>query len=488
MATDNTGLEQNSPSEFATDDDQLVADLDPQIVSLLGRETVLGLEKYGRLLGSIGELVNLPSQFGSGGPNELDLSALSEEHRARIESLNPRAPRTRLVSNFQGHRAIRIADRYLDGFSERSKYVDDALNRYDEKLQARYGDYSQHPIAKGPLDFEMLAEDLKLLEQIAGQLPSQASLDTLTNVYAISKRDAAAKLRNLRYPSLARRVMNWTQDGVTSRMNVVGYRQRAIGSLRKRGGTLHRKTLSLAATEGRVQASMMLDTVKGAKGALAEILQQMPDHDISAIASAEEYLRTKVIFAEQCLSQFGLEKKSPALEEGIRQLGSTVLVDSVAERTAQERQDRAKPFSTQVTQAKEVLRGGGRLQNGKEKDSLREQADELHRLVDDETSARMLEPEESGVMIAILAGKFDGFYEVLARVQSGEGDEIVETVRQLRPEVMRELENFSLEAVLERIVRTLSDPIKRQEIDKILTHVGLREVEAKVSETLEQLE
>jgi len=148
----------------------------------------------------------------------------------------------------------------------------------------------------------------------------------------------------------------------------------------------------------------------------------------------------------------------------------------------------ARPFSTQVTQAKEVLRGGGRLQNGKEKDSLREQADELHRLVDDETSARMLEPEESGVMIAILAGKFDGFYEVLARVQSGEGDEIVETVRQLRPEVMRELENFSLEAVLERIVRTLSDPIKRQEIDKILTHVGLREVEAKVSETLEQLE
>jgi hypothetical protein len=179
-----------------------------------------------------------------------------------------------------------------------------------------------------------------------------------------------------------------------------------------------------------------------------------------------------------------LDKK--AVKEDLKNLSTPYLAKELQAREVQrKRNEVGVDVIASITQAKNVLRGGGRLKPGKgqTKKEIQQKAQDLHdiRYEDD----RLLEREESGVIIAAVSGHFDSFRRVVEKVKLHTSNSNTDAFPADRSSAIKEIREFGLEDALQKISGIIENPDRSPYIERVLKPEEMKILRTKIKEVLE---
>lgn len=234
-----------------------------------------------------------------------------------------------------------------------------------------------------------------------------------------------------------------------------------LAKIRERGSQTH-DVLQAKVSDGAHEPGMLLF------GHLMDMRQILDtasaDGDRRTAAQIEAYIVGKASDLECAMRQTQLklnadgrrklhELKDSPIERSLRQLA----ISAIGRETNPHEQIEADPaFRQACRDAKDILAGGGRLKHP----DARKLSDELHRLRFGKNGETALLPAESGIVVGIVAGRFNSLVHVLERVSASRVtvDEQVAKLRFELPDQYGALSKFSLEAAVEKLGGILRHP------------------------------
>lgn len=473
--------------EFPADQDELLRGVDPQVVELLGLDRVREIEQVSAQLAWTTELARTPSPYLEDGPNEIDLSDVRPEYRKRIE-----------VGSFTGggipsnkrmrplKKALKIGKKADMDFHQRHMSVKVGLNHLADETNRKFYDFITDP-ENNSLDFAAVLEFLDSQRELAAELPSRGSLKTLENIFVVYRNSLQLRLQRVIFHPALGGLIKRSVSYIDARARNVRLMAKDAAAIRKAGTRQHEDMLSMIKVENILLVSELMDRVEERKIALIHLVDNPVDDQIDALRLSEEYLNSKVTLSESVLRESGFGGiDDPRTRADIQRLGTSALANALKLKQEQADQDKVKPFSQKLTEARDILRGGRRLQNGGNGGTIQKMADGLHNITMPGERNRLLEHEESGLIVAIVLDKLGNLQEVLSKVQASEKDEIIEILERSRADVIVILQHFDLQKAMTNINNVLGSYAARQRVDEVLGHEAMKKLEIAVEDFLQR--
>jgi hypothetical protein len=452
-------------------DDELYATPGRQAtIELLGEDVVMALESQRDTLARIDGLTRVENPFRIIRPHKMDLPFLEPGEVEKVAGHRAKGWSREDVAAMSAFRSSKLISKLeISGGEEhkelasRSKQASSRLDQTDEAIDAAFDD---QPDRNSEPDFDKIQAFIDSLVETAEILPSPTSIDVLKNMHT-----ATAGLLRHRYEGLKRPISRkFSQRITTAALEEIGGLSTSVENLgnhvhkaRNHGTACHEKITSIARNEQARTALRLLETMGDAKR-LIPPLGDLTQGQVAIAIDTESYLASQVGAVEATLrSSAPAFLHRPEVQSTIRRLRSPDTARAMEAKQSHQENGQAKELSVHVSEARDVLRGGQRLEPAKRKpgngnvDQVRQKANALYHLRDGR-DRRLLEPEESGVIIAIVTGRFGNFTGVIDRVNAGNGDEALEIIKRERPEAIKALQEFNLMDASAKINDLLRDP------------------------------
>ena len=473
-------------------DDNLLARVEPEVVNILGEEVVLNIERHSDLVIAAGELARSPNPFNVGGKNEVDFSFLKPEELTSLQSLMESAESLDFSGRIPSPEFMRRAITTIVRLEILGSKVHNAclksLKQSEDKLKLRHpeimglvSDYEEEPTG---LDLKLLEEHMRSLAISAEELPSTKTLLAAREIFATAEAITAA-IQNIRQQLLFRlKVSDLAGNRIAKKLEkgIQANKKLAASNVKvNESGKLDYELLRILARDEEAEISLeLLKSIDAAKGTLpTEIPDQLKAEQKAHLLMAEEYLisKTSTVVSSLRGSNSQLFEK-PEFRKAVDRLQTPNLARAEQAKKYQSKLEKATDFNKQVTEAREILVGGRRLESTKDVPEPQEKADDLHRL-------RLLSTEENGIVMAILVDQFNNFLSVLERIQADAmEDEVLRTVTESRSSAVKSLFDFKIESHITRLGEILHSD-NRQKLLEVLTEAEIAKVETALVEFLQ---
>jgi len=321
-------------------------------------------------------------------------------------------------------------------------------------------------------DVTTLLEERQKLSGTAKTLPNPATLDAVNNIFELAKVDLSIRVGLVQSTSVGRtNIVSTGTDHIEQaiergKKRSIKVRQR-VKDIRNDGYKMFNVTTNILKLESLRPGGHLLDLITEAKTALE--YAGLDENQLPGVLVTEDYLVQRADYVKRLFSKIDPEFfKEDNIDERVKPLFETTIADTEtaqAEKrkraelraSQRDREERAKDLNVQVSEARDILLGGSRLGNGKNKPDIREKAEALRAIMlDDSRKIRLLGQEQSGLIIAIIYDRYASFTDTLSRIQgAGEHDEIIQTVEQGRPNVVRDIRDFDLTKTTDRLQEIL---------------------------------
>jgi len=462
-----------------------------EIVEVLGEDTVAEVEAVSEELRILEELSKTPDPFLIDRPSEIDLSSLDPEVRNVIEnyeSLRTLRSVKRMKENlivikllkasFAGRR-VTTEVRWVDNATRRNKSTQQVLGILEEDLSRDQSRADPHYVKPS----DRIKARLAQLNAGAQKLPSSSTMQTLKNfgllsideIKFVERRDVMALLP---LPRMLKKDLSYKQKGA-EKIEVVAAE---VEETRRWGKALHKDIVELTKSSEETVVLELLESLAAIQRSLPSVFEETPD---LALVS-EQYLEEKTLVIEKHLRRTSARSlNEPAVRASINRLRGRPLAQSLEANLVKEKAESASGFNKQITEARDILRGGTRLDVTKELPNPRALGTDLHNLATDaQQKTRLLTPEESGLIMAIIGRRFASFLEVLQKINEGENDENLNTIAAQRPDVIKELQRFELDRCIESLLDKLFDKNQRNQFASVLSEASLSKIEIALSHYL----
>jgi hypothetical protein len=465
-----------------------------EVIELLGDSVVTAVEGYSEHLTYIDGIANTENPFTASRPSEVDLTFLKPEQAARIEAYpDNRWSRTDLRDMSRLTR-VRLGYKLGSSSTKIHNIVENKIGSTGLDLQINGINmdkaFKDYPDGGTSLDFTKVQFFIDSLDFIAGRLPAKATMAVLDNIYC-----ATADLYRYRREAFRRTSGQPTLKGPKIAAEIVAEADQLRSDLtkldsiaktiRSRGAKQHESLMQTVKTEQGMVALQLLDFIGSAKDVLPR-REGLTDAQLEKVKDADSYLGSQVDTVEAALASADPGfLTNPNLQAEIKRLRAPVLATTTKEQP-QPIQEGTRVLSSQVSEARDVLRGGRRLkpQKGQTVQEIQQKADSLHSLRTDSGDS-LLEPEESGVIMACVTGKFGSFATIIERVSQGGDDGQLTTVEQARPEAIKILRDFNLLEASIKIKDLMEDEVAYPKLIEVLTGDETSSVQITVSKFIE---
>lgn len=471
-------------------DRSLLARVSPEVIAVLGEETVLGIEQLSHSIDWIDELAHSPDPFDNKDRSgEADFSFMKPKQVAQVEDfIAARADRKGREELLKGLRSSILAGRsfklgklaYAAYAVSRLKIkkVRSTLDRCGTDINELVNSQSQGH----RLDLEAAEAHVNTLSKAGLNLPTETTLQIIRDMFKIAE-NLQQKISERSLSRLVRATADRQKRRISPNVEKV---ERLIeySQLTGRLGSVNHELLqSLVQEEEVVFVASLLELVMTSKESLAARLET-GEPQSAATLEAERYLAKKAETTESVLRNIDPKILDlPEIKSLFGGLRTTPLADVEQSRKEHEQLERISGLSNQITEARDILKGGRRLESSKDLPNPETVADDLYNLLsDEEKKIRLLSPEESGVIIAILADRFSSFLDTLERVQrDAPDDEVLKTVTGLRPGIIKSLHDFNIVQHTKRLTEILQSE-RRKELLRTLRESNVIKLEAALAE------
>lgn len=254
------------------------------------------------------------------------------------------------------------------------------------------------------------------MESIARHTPTKRTGNTLINFYraAIDTYAQQASIIGNRVP---RKFLGITKDLEGKKNHTKARVIPSIENLRQYGSESHEKTILIVMQQQAYAIDMYVNLIQLGKDHLLALSQgdevERLGHD--RIVAAEKFLIEQVDVVTAIIK--GIDPGALGhhfIQDIVKELRKRTITKGLAVERANAVQPLPPKITQRLNEAKAILRGGQRLKPPKGSSSTDPQkhAAGLRQLRDTD-GQRLLEPVESGILIAIATGKLDNFVETL---------------------------------------------------------------------------
>ncbi|HET7673611.1 MAG TPA: hypothetical protein VFK11_03815 [Candidatus Saccharimonadales bacterium] len=470
---------------------RLLAGVPAEAIEVLGEETCLAMATTVEAIGRLENLANTPDPFEKDGPSNISLGAFKPEHAALIANYQSAEQAFAGLSHKQKFRlptrtARKIPDIH-DRVLEMRDYAEPVIREFEDDVAKAGGpEGADRDIDEAT---ELFIELFEKMYSASEELPTRSAVRMVENAYDITIEGYKYRSSHLHRSRMGRhlgRPPKPTTEIIELLQGMLkGFKGElaSVNALRKRGSETHGAIVGLIRTEQVKQAVILASDIGAIKGHLAGVARQ--DGQLERALSVERYITGQAEVVESVFENAGpqiskgrlsatdVEKaKEPALAREIEQseisrkralIGGNVMAG--------------------ISQVKNVLRGGGRLEpaKGQDGDYIKRKAKKLFGLVDG-NQQRLFEREESGMIVAIITDRFDDFREVVEKVKMHASNGNLEAFPAERLDAVREISGFDLDKALRKIQAVFEDTDLYTSLEKVL---DLKEIE-KLGSTLEQ--
>lgn len=464
--------------------EELLSRVDPQIVEALGEDTISSIEAYGDALVAVEGLTSSENPFGIDRPSEIDLSFMDPKAAALIEKGDP--------SKFDGttlwalaryrRRIIKVGNTTGPEIYKRKESVRSSLIEHIDKVNEVFSDVGE----EGGERFD-IAQTLAFMESlftVADKLPTESTLRVFENIYKTEIRTSKLFTRRWlgrrailaprvkKVPKLSQKLYGYLEE-IAKNASELSHQTREV---RRLGSGEYKRLIQLVGREKPFIALEILAVVNMAKVRLPVMAEQLTETEVEATLKAELYLARKASEVETILQELKPDTlRNPEVKSAINYSQATKLADHLRANRDREDQLKTQVLNSQVTETRDILRGGRRLYIGR--DSAEKIADALHGLrPGEEKDRKLLEPEESGIIVSILANKFDVFIAILERVKMRIPDEALSLVQQSRPEAIGAIKNFDAGLGLRKIWEVINNAEQCRALANVLSYEEIQKI------------
>jgi hypothetical protein len=472
-------------------DPGLLAGVPPEAIEVLGEETCLAIATTVEAIKHLEDLAGTPNPFEADSPSNISLGAFKPEHAALIANYQPGSEALKNL----GHRKIfklptkitgKIPDLH-DRILEMRDYAEPRVKEFEDSVStARESEDGTTDVDNAIDNFNDL---FKKMHDASDELPTKSAIQIVENVYLLAiegYKYRSSYMHNSRMGQHLGRPPKPTTEIIALLQDMLkGFKGElsSVNALRKQGTSAYGSLIDLIRAEQINQAVSLVSDIGEAKRQLAEIGEQ--DGQLDTAFRVERYVveQAEVIalpfegadprLLKNRLTINDVERaKEPVVARGIEQ-----------KEISQKRELIGRNILSGITQAKNILRGGGRLNPTEEQDEeyVKRKANSLFGLVDG-NQQKLFEREESGVIMAIITDHFAAFSDVVEKVKLHTSNGNMQAFPAERMDAVREIKGFDLDKTLRKIQYIMQDPNLRLYLERAL---DLQEVE-KLKRILEQ--
>lgn len=429
-------------------------------------------------------------------PNEIDLSYLGETRATAVLKFGT-APRhgeviklwaTRPDAGRVGvshHRQLLLQFKEetrlgADNTASRTQSVWLAMEPFHRKLD----ELEALETVDGGEKTKLIEDALAELHGLNERLPSEATITTLANIAAVIEAYSAYQHRKFevvraRHPArsplkaLAIRAMRTGEKGLVKLNDkVVSNTANQAARARADGSSAYVRLADMVKIQERGMLSKQIDLLFAAKSRLSVHPESLSLEELNKRIVVEEYLAGKADTATAHLKRLDPELYEDLLSDPeIRPILLGLSSRIFAEFEHQSRLDRAAGLSFQITEANDIRLGGRRLKPTKNLRDPSSIADSFEGILKEEDNRALV---ERGIILAILSDRYHSFADTIQRLQTAEDDEMLETVKRERPDVVRCIREINLpehmmmlELLLDQYKDQIPQILSESEIEKV---------------------
>lgn len=344
------------------------------------------------------------------------------------------------------------------------------------------------------IDLAAAASQADHYQAIADRIPGKATRQVINNLLELSQifldvsRDTLVSTTSFltKVKHLGRTQTQNIEDARQSQTNLQQTGE-LIHTIRKRGADDFDRLMLTGHAAAFVLAQRLTSTLLEVNDHLTEISRDKDIQSGDDLLAAESYVAQKAAYVQEIMRTIPsqISKNQPEVKTTLRALGDRALSKSHAQTQArqaeiaqaaerQARREAAQDFSSQLTEAKDIMAGGGRLKPaGKDGINPRMLADRLYGL-EEANGSRTLTPEQCGLIVAVLTDRFERFVGTVERLQqAGPADEVVRTLTAERTLLVRHIKQYEIQAEMTRLHTMVSTAAMQEHLAEILPPADL---------------
>ncbi|HUD07455.1 MAG TPA: hypothetical protein VMR34_06275 [Candidatus Saccharimonadales bacterium] len=484
MTTSQTDL---IPKPEIEPEELLLADIDPVVIEVLGQDTVLHIENVIAVMSWIDQLVASKNPFDRTRTIP-DLSFLSDKDKERLDHVLDANQsdyiRKGYNSTLEIGRTEKVFSKVFEGVTERGDQATDSistvLDMIESKNKRRHASLDSPEAVEGELDLDELYGLFTKLELAAEILPGDAEIKVLKATLDLRDRILRMK-RGSRFYEKAVPMM---ATGMRQDKDTVARLKTIHTAARSFGKKTHSALISAANTDQVVIGEALIPFMASLKQNLEQAAEEEPESLPSGFAATEAYLGSKA----QAVEAFS--KKSKGSGEGFgnpKQLEFLLglhIAKTELDRQRQQEVETSKDFNREVTEARDIVKGGRRLKYDRKDIDLPALADSLNDIPENGGDNKLLSIEERGLILSIITNKFDSFVQTLSRMNSSEVDNVRVFVKSERPDIFSLLADFDLEDTVFNLLILLEDDEGVKKLSRFLSDEQIKAIKTSLTNYL----
>jgi hypothetical protein len=478
-----SSIESGAPRLDQAQEEQLLSGVQPDIIEVLGRDMVIPVEAALQNLTWSNNIVKSANPFEVHRPGPPDLSFMKPDKAQRVleafesDDLPKNALKKLSTAPFRRVQATVKANRLLNLGSDAEEACAERIKQIARSIDQKYKETEQ---LVQSVDNRMaveqvieLSEQMDAMHEYASQLPNEATFLAIKSTFEVSKTIVKAALAYA--TPLSVKLHARPLEDVDREMKILDAATKFADAVAKVGGANYDLQRLHMRDEEVWFIIDLLERVADAKVYLEDTLgaqhQDLDEEKQRAVLAAEEYLISRAAEAEETMRDIKPRSlKNKALQRALEQLQSPSINKASQERQAEHEHNLSRDLSSRVSEARDILKGGGRLR-GRNGDNPQVLATSLRALSKemDEAGQRSIEQEDGGVIISIITGRFDAFIKTLAEVQSEEVSDALAVVQRDRQSVVDELRRFDLEVSMQSLRTIVETPTLLDSLRSVLS-------------------
>lgn len=346
------------------------------------------------------------------------------------------------------------------------------------------------------LSIEELRAWISGLEDTAGKLPSSADL-LMVEKLLVGSDDCAHKqkgsIRSL--GSIRARLAIFasplSDKILKGELKTFGELRGSVNSIRERGRSVHGLIKKLTIRKLMSESSQLLEEISTANSNMLEQIGSDAEN-AEKYKETEDYLQEHARLGREILKNAPGSAEKARLRAGFRGVLRPAVESALSDSDAPAPEELAPfkitdEFLKNLGEAKDILRSARRLEpgQGQTKEEIEAKADKLHALKNEaKGTGKLLLPEENGVIMAIVTGRFETFRKTTeqARILVDEGS--LSALPEHRADVAGQLTRFDLIPALEKLRDVMFNAATYEQMEEILGPQDLKKVEATVNQVL----
>lgn len=449
--------ERTELSSANSSEEELLTGIQPAVIEILGKDVVLAIEQTYGFLVTVDDLAKQPNPFDAKKPYELDLSSIDIDQRkkAQLEEFikkhsSPKGRQELLAGLYSGaifSRSQKLNKLGVDVYEacyRQAKEVSATLDRSGEEIDRLLADLGPADV-KAP-SFEDINDQIVALNGAAGNLPTEATIRAIKDLFDIVV-DLDEKIVDRSWLGVMKGTISRYQGAAVRNKERVEKLNKFVQVVRELGHSTYemiRPALQVKEIDAALGILGWLDEAKKSLANTSGSEQYLQDSLV-----VERYLQTEVAKVELILKALPPRiLEIPEVRSFLGGLRSTPLSDAERSRQVKEDQEKVRDLNNAVSEARDILNAPHRLEV-KNQERIQKIADSLYAL--SRTKESPLTAEENGVVVAIIAGKFESFCRTLSSLQTTEKDERLVIIERQRLEAVKRLRSFNLSGAMDKI-------------------------------------